>query len=162
MDIIHPVTASALPRHAQSTLASRLRTMPAAVVTGARQTGKSTLAHDLTPGTRRFVSLDARRAPGDPVLAHGGWRGGRPRRRSRPPAHPIEVKATPRPRLRDAVPLRAFRAEYVKAGGAAAAHGERGRMADARRPGRAVVAGMLNPGRPEKLVHDIVTRVVPQ
>jgi predicted AAA+ superfamily ATPase len=28
---------------------------------------------------------------------------------------PIEVKATPRPRLRDAGPLRAFRAEYGKA-----------------------------------------------
>ena len=32
--------------------------MPAVVVTGARQTGKSTLAQDLTPGSRRFLSLD--------------------------------------------------------------------------------------------------------
>lgn len=32
--------------------------MPAVVVTGARQTGKSTLARDLTPGGRRFLSLD--------------------------------------------------------------------------------------------------------
>ena len=32
--------------------------MPAVVVTGARQTGKSTLAHDLTPGNRRYFSLD--------------------------------------------------------------------------------------------------------
>ncbi len=32
--------------------------MPAVVVTGARQTGKSTLAEALTPGKRRYVSLD--------------------------------------------------------------------------------------------------------
>ena len=32
--------------------------MPAVVVTGARQTGKSTLAQELTPGRRRFISLD--------------------------------------------------------------------------------------------------------
>ena len=32
--------------------------MPAVVVTGARQTGKSTLAQELTPGNRRFLSLD--------------------------------------------------------------------------------------------------------
>jgi predicted AAA+ superfamily ATPase len=33
--------------------------MPAVVVTGARQTGKSTLAEVLAPGRRRFLSLDA-------------------------------------------------------------------------------------------------------
>lgn len=32
--------------------------MPAVVVTGARQTGKSTLAQELAPGRRRFLSLD--------------------------------------------------------------------------------------------------------
>jgi hypothetical protein len=32
--------------------------MPAVVVTGARQTGKSTLAQALTPGNRRYLSLD--------------------------------------------------------------------------------------------------------
>jgi hypothetical protein len=32
--------------------------MPAVVVTGARQTGKSTLAVDLAPGNRRYLSLD--------------------------------------------------------------------------------------------------------
>jgi predicted AAA+ superfamily ATPase len=32
--------------------------MPAVVVTGARQTGKSTLAESLTPGTRRYRTLD--------------------------------------------------------------------------------------------------------
>ena len=39
-------------------LANRLRVMPAVVVTGARQTGKSTLAQVLTPGSRRYYSLD--------------------------------------------------------------------------------------------------------
>jgi predicted AAA+ superfamily ATPase len=58
MDIIHTVTARVLPRHAQSALTDRLRAMPAVIVSGARQTGKSTLAQDLTPGERRFVSLD--------------------------------------------------------------------------------------------------------
>lgn len=58
MDIIHAMTTRVLPRHAQPALADRLRVMPAVVVTGARQTGKSTLAQALTPGDRRFVSLD--------------------------------------------------------------------------------------------------------
>ena len=58
MDIIHGVTTQVLPRHAQPALADRLRVMPAVVVSGARQTGKSTLAQDLTPGARRFISLD--------------------------------------------------------------------------------------------------------
>lgn len=50
--------------------------MPAVVVTGARQAGKSTLAQELTPGNRRFITLDdldaldaARR---DPELLVGG------------------------------------------------------------------------------------------
>ena len=50
--------------------------MPAVVVTGARQTGKSTLVQELTPGTRRFFTLDdlealdvARR---DPAALLGG------------------------------------------------------------------------------------------
>lgn len=46
-----------LARAVQESLAERLRVMPAVVVTGARQTGKSTLARELTPG-RRFRSLD--------------------------------------------------------------------------------------------------------
>ena len=41
-----------LPRLAGPSLAARLRAMPAAVVTGARQTGKSTLAGDKTLGDR--------------------------------------------------------------------------------------------------------------
>jgi predicted AAA+ superfamily ATPase len=58
MDIIHNVNNAVLPRHAQPSLAERLGVMPAVVVTGARQTGKSTLARALTPGDRRFISLD--------------------------------------------------------------------------------------------------------
>ncbi|MGH8566003.1 MAG: ATP-binding protein [Gammaproteobacteria bacterium] len=65
-----------LPRHVISALSERLRVMPAVVVTGARQTGKSTLAEVLTPGKRRFLSLDdldivglARR---DPEILVGG------------------------------------------------------------------------------------------
>ena len=58
MIIIHDVDVPALPRIVASSLRERLRVMPAVVVTGARQTGKSTLAQALTPGKRRFFSLD--------------------------------------------------------------------------------------------------------
>ena len=46
------------PRLVGASLGDRLRVMPAVVVTGARQTGKSTLAQDLVPGRRHYVSLD--------------------------------------------------------------------------------------------------------
>jgi predicted AAA+ superfamily ATPase len=49
---------AALPRLVAQSLAERLRVMPAVVVTGARQTGKSTLAQELAPGERRYFSLD--------------------------------------------------------------------------------------------------------
>jgi len=39
-------------------LAARLRVMPAVVLTGARQTGRSTLVEQLAPGERRYRSLD--------------------------------------------------------------------------------------------------------
>lgn len=78
MLIIRDVDAATLPRHLARSLGDRLRVMPAAVVTGARQTGKSTLARELTPGDRRFFSLDdldvvdiARR---DPEALLGGVR----------------------------------------------------------------------------------------
>ena len=58
MDIIHDMNTKALPRNVQSSLTQRLCVMPAVVVTGARQTGKSTLVQVLTPGERRFLSLD--------------------------------------------------------------------------------------------------------
>lgn len=77
MIIIHSVN-NALPRLVSRSLQDRLRVMPAVVVTGARQTGKSTLVQDLTPGGRRYVSLDdldaldmARR---DPEALVGGER----------------------------------------------------------------------------------------
>lgn len=69
MNIIHGMKT--LPRLVGATLAERLRVMPAVVLTGARQTGKSTLAEHLVQGERRYRSLDdfdvldaARRAPG--------------------------------------------------------------------------------------------------
>jgi len=65
-----------LPRLVGDALRERLRVMPAVVVTGARQTGKSTLVEQLVPGRRRYLSLDdldvldaARR---DPELLVGG------------------------------------------------------------------------------------------
>ena len=58
MTIIHSMLVELQPRLVLPSLAQRLRVMPAVVVTGARQTGKSTLAHELTPGDRRYLSLD--------------------------------------------------------------------------------------------------------
>lgn len=56
MIIMHDMKT--LPRLVGSTLADRLKVMPAVVVTGARQTGKSTLAEQLVVGVRRYASLD--------------------------------------------------------------------------------------------------------
>jgi predicted AAA+ superfamily ATPase len=56
MIIMHVMKS--LPRLVASTLTERLRVMPAVVLTGARQTGKSTLAEHLTGGARRYRSLD--------------------------------------------------------------------------------------------------------
>ncbi len=47
-----------LPRLVASVLAERLRAMPALVVTGPRQAGKSTLVQQLAPGKRRYRTLD--------------------------------------------------------------------------------------------------------
>ncbi len=58
MFIIHTVNNNPLPRLVSGSLQDCLRVMPAVVVTGARQTGKSILVRDLTPGGRRYVSLD--------------------------------------------------------------------------------------------------------
>lgn len=74
MTIIHDVKT--LPRLVGAAMAERLRVMPAVVVTGARQTGKSTLVEQLVPGKRRYATLDdldvldaARR---DPEILVGG------------------------------------------------------------------------------------------
>jgi predicted AAA+ superfamily ATPase len=56
MIIIHGMKT--LPRLVNTALSERLRVMPAVVVTGARQTGKSTLAEQLVPGERRYATLD--------------------------------------------------------------------------------------------------------
>jgi predicted AAA+ superfamily ATPase len=71
MIIIHSMNTALLPRLVTPALEQRLRVMPAVVVTGARQTGKSTLVEQLAPGRRRYYSLDdldvldaARRDPG--------------------------------------------------------------------------------------------------
>jgi uncharacterized protein len=56
MTIIHCMKT--LPRLVGTALSERLRVMPAVVVTGARQTGKSTLAEQLIPGARRYATLD--------------------------------------------------------------------------------------------------------
>ena len=65
-----------LPRAVAGRLTAALRVMPAVVVTGARQTGKSTLAKDTGPEPRRFVSLDdfdlMAAARQDPQLLVGG------------------------------------------------------------------------------------------
>jgi predicted AAA+ superfamily ATPase len=58
MIIIHAMNTTTLPRLVSTSLADRLRVMPCVVVTGARQTGKSTLAQELAPGSRRYLSLD--------------------------------------------------------------------------------------------------------
>jgi len=50
---------TALPRLAAAALAHAARVMPVTVVTGARQTGKSTLVRDLAPaGERPYFTLD--------------------------------------------------------------------------------------------------------
>jgi predicted AAA+ superfamily ATPase len=74
MTIIHDMKT--LPRLVSAALSERMRVMPAVVVTGARQTGKSTLAEQLVPGERRYATLDdldvldaARR---DPEVLVGG------------------------------------------------------------------------------------------
>ncbi|MCY3804789.1 MAG: ATP-binding protein [Candidatus Saccharibacteria bacterium] len=49
---------SLISRLAQQVVQNHLKTMPVAVITGARQTGKSTLAKDLISPSRQFYSLD--------------------------------------------------------------------------------------------------------
>ena len=56
MIIIHGMKT--LPRLVESSLAERLKVMPAVVLGGARQTGKSTLAEHLVPAGRRYATLD--------------------------------------------------------------------------------------------------------
>jgi len=78
MIIIRVVNEEILPRFVARSLIDRLRVMPAVVVTGARQTGKSTLVQDLVSGRRSYFSLDdldvADAARRDPEALLGGSR----------------------------------------------------------------------------------------
>lgn len=59
MIIIQGMDESALPRLLERSLAGALRIMPAVVITGARQTGKSTLVRELAPiEDRLYLTLD--------------------------------------------------------------------------------------------------------
>ena len=58
MDIIHTMDDLLRPRRAIPSLERRLQVMPVAVVTGARQTGKSTLVQQIAGEPRRYVTLD--------------------------------------------------------------------------------------------------------
>lgn len=75
MIIMHDMN-TILPRHISAALERHLAAMPAVVLTGARQTGKSTLAAGLDRGGRRFVSLDDMDVLGlarsDPAALVGG------------------------------------------------------------------------------------------
>jgi hypothetical protein len=58
MIIIHGMDTPILPRLVEQSLGDRLRVMPAVVLTGARQAGKSTLAQSIAHGARRYFTLD--------------------------------------------------------------------------------------------------------
>ena len=76
MIIIHGMKQTTLPRLAAAALRERLQVMPAVVVSGARQAGKSTLVQEQVAGRRIYATLDdldvfdvARR---DPMALVGG------------------------------------------------------------------------------------------
>ena len=71
MIIIQDMNDLALPRWVERAVSERLGVMPAVILTGARQTGKTTLARELVGADRDYFSLDdfdvldaARRDPG--------------------------------------------------------------------------------------------------
>ncbi len=76
MIVIHDVNDSAIPRVVAATLAERLRVMPVVVVTGTRQTGKSTLVRNFSATPRLYRTLDdldvAEIAQREPELLVGG------------------------------------------------------------------------------------------
>jgi hypothetical protein len=81
MIIIHGMKETTLPRLAAAALRERLQVMPAVVVSGARQAGKSTLVQEQVAGRRIYATLDdldvfdvARRDP--MALVGGGARQG--------------------------------------------------------------------------------------
>ena len=58
MIIIHAMNEKVLPRVAATALRERLQVMPAVVVSGARQAGKSTLVQEQVAGRRIYATLD--------------------------------------------------------------------------------------------------------
>ena len=58
MNIIHSMNDLALPRWIERAVSERLGVMPAVILTGARQTGKTTLAQELVGADRAYFSLD--------------------------------------------------------------------------------------------------------
>jgi len=58
MIIIHVMNDITLPRYLTSALQQRMAAMPVVVLSGARQTGKSTLAQELLDQDRRWFTLD--------------------------------------------------------------------------------------------------------
>jgi predicted AAA+ superfamily ATPase len=76
MIIIDIMNKFPFPRYASRALEERLTAMPAVVVTGARQTGKSTLVRELVQGERAYFSLDdfdvIDAAQNDPEVLIGG------------------------------------------------------------------------------------------
>jgi len=71
------MAGTALPRLVTASLTDRLRVMPAVVVSGTRQSGKSTLVQELIPGTRRYFTLDdldvVEMVRSDPTALVGGY-----------------------------------------------------------------------------------------
>ena len=97
MIIINNMNEKTLERRVASTLDELLSIMPTVVVTGARQTGKSTLAQELTSEPRRFITLDdfdtREVAESDPEALVGG-------------AEPVTIDEVQRvPKLLNAVKL---------------------------------------------------------
>jgi hypothetical protein len=74
MIIIHRMNRVPLPRALELPLRNAARTMPVVVVTGARQTGKSTLVRDLAPAGELAVLTR---------ISHSPFRHPEPRRRRR-------------------------------------------------------------------------------
>jgi uncharacterized protein len=76
MIIIHAMNDPSRPRLVAEAMEARLAAMPVVVVTGARQTGKSTLVQELAAGPRRYLSLDdlevAEAARREPEVLLGG------------------------------------------------------------------------------------------
>jgi len=76
MIVIHVMNAPSRPRLVAEAMEAGLAAMPVVVVTGARQTGKSTLVQEFAAGRRRYLPLDdlevAEAARREPEVLLGG------------------------------------------------------------------------------------------